>query len=180
LTRNLPPTSRRGKPAPERKPSNQAAVVLPSLLGDLPQSREHATVAAGSTASYSVTLPSGATNVSAKCLNLPSGATCSYSSPALTITTSATTPKGTYPITVAFTETLPGAAAAFLVFPILLIPLVLLRKRMTARNTWLAVCAVLLLFVATVTTGCGTGKSPSPQPQTHTVTTSAAVTLVVQ
>ena len=139
-----------------------------------------ATVAAGSTASYPVTLPSGAANVSAKCLNLPSGATCSYGSGAITIATSATTPKGTYPITVVFTETLPGAAAAFLVFPILLIPLVLLRTRVTARDTRWAVCAVLLLFAAAVSTGCGGSKSTSTQPQTHTVSASAAITLVVQ
>lgn len=139
-----------------------------------------ATVAAGSTASYPVTLPSTATNVSAKCLNLPSGATCSYSSGALTIATSATTPAGTYPITVVFTETLPGAATAFLVLPILLIPIMLMRRRMMTRNDWLTACAGLLLFTVAVSTGCGSGKSTPTQPQTHTVTVSAVITLVVQ
>ena len=141
-----------------------------------------ATVAPGSTASYPVTLPSNATNVSAVCLNLPSGATCSYSSSSstLTIATSATTPAGTYPITVVFTETLPDTATALLVLPILLIPIVLMRRRMTTRNAWLAACACLLLFTVAVSTGCGSGKNTPTQPQTQTVTASAVITLVVQ
>ena len=65
------------------------------------------TIAAGSTANYPVTVPSAVTSVSVNCLNLPTGATCSYSSTTntVTITTSSTTPKGTYQITVVFTET---------------------------------------------------------------------------
>ena len=82
-----------------------------------------ATVTAGSTASYPVTLPSSATSVYVTCLNLPSGATCNYSSTtnAVTITTSSTTPAGTYQITVIFTETLPGAASALVLLPFLLL-----------------------------------------------------------
>ena len=54
-----------------------------------------ATIAAGSTASYPVTEPAGVTIDSITCLNLPAGATCSYSSSsnAVTIATSATTPQ---------------------------------------------------------------------------------------
>ena len=44
-------------------------------------------VAPGSTATYSVTLPSSATGVSVTCLNLPTGASCSYSAGTLTIVT---------------------------------------------------------------------------------------------
>jgi hypothetical protein len=55
----------------------------------------------------------------ATCLNLPTGATCSYSATTNTVSiaTSATTPRGTYQITVVFTETLPGAAEASILLP---------------------------------------------------------------
>ena len=78
-----------------------------------------ASIAPGATASFAVTLPTSATSVSATCLNLPAGATCSYS-PAtgiLTISTSSSTRAGTYVITAVFDETLPGAAAALLHYP---------------------------------------------------------------
>jgi hypothetical protein len=140
-----------------------------------------ATVAPGSTASYSVTLPSGATDVSVTCLNLPTGASCSYSSSAgaVTITTSATTPAGTYQITVVFTETLPGAATGFVLFPFLLLPLLLIRKRLAARGIWLTACLVFALTAGVAcAVGCGGGGSGSIQ--THQVTSSGVVTLKVQ
>jgi len=133
-----------------------------------------ATVTAGSSATYSVTLPSSATNVSAACLNLPTGATCSYASNVVTIATAASTPKGTYQVVVVFTETLPGApiTTAFL----LLMPVMFLRKRRSYRGVVVAVCfGLMLLAGATFMTGCGS----SPTSQTHQVTSSAAVTLTV-
>ena len=83
------------------------------------------TVTAGATATYPVTLPASATNVSVKCLNLPVGAGCSYSaeSSSVVITTAAKTPPATYEITLVFTETLPGAATALVLLPFLLAPL---------------------------------------------------------
>ena len=94
------------------------------------------TVAAGSTASYPVTMPTSVTSVSVTCLNLPTGATCSYSSTinAVTITTSSTTPKGTYQIIVVFTETVSGAASGFILLPILLLPLGFMRKKLAAQE----------------------------------------------
>jgi hypothetical protein len=82
-----------------------------------------ATVTAGSSATYNVAFPSSATDVSAQCLNLPTGASCSYSasSGSVTITTSSTTPSGTYQIIVVFTEILPGAVASIL-FPFSVLP----------------------------------------------------------
>ena len=133
-----------------------------------------ATVTAGSSATYSVTLPSTATNVSAVCLNLPTGATCSYASNVVTIATAASTPKGTYQVVVVFTETLPGApiTTAFL----LLVPVMFLKKRRGSRGVVVAACLGLMLLAgATFMTGCGS----SPASQTHQVTSSAAVTLTV-
>ncbi len=121
-----------------------------------------ATVTPGSTATYPVTLPSSATSVLVSCLNLPSGATCSYSSTTnvVTISTSSTTPAGTYQITVVFTETLPGAASAFVLLPILLLPLLFLRRKLAVRGIWFTVCLGLVLMTAAAfITGCGGGSS---------------------
>jgi hypothetical protein len=143
-----------------------------------------ATVAPGSTASYPVTLPSSATNVTVSCLNLPAGAACSYSASAgaVSITTSATTPAGTYVITVVFTETLPGASAAWLLFPLLLLPVAAARRRWRAGRIGFMVCLALIFILTMAVGGCGGGSSSSstPPPQTHQVTSSGTVTLTVQ
>ena len=73
-----------------------------------------ATVTAGSPASYPVTIPSTVESATVTCLNLPTGASCSYSATTntLTITTTSATPKGTYQITVVFTETVSAQRLA--------------------------------------------------------------------
>jgi hypothetical protein len=108
-----------------------------------------ATVTAGSPASYSVTLPSTVESATITCLNLPAGATCSYSSTTntVTITTSATTPAGTYQVTVVFNETVSGASTSWILLPILLLPLVFLRKKLAARGVWVTACLGLVLLV---------------------------------
>ncbi len=141
-----------------------------------------ATVAPGSTAGYAVAPPAGTTIASVTCLNLPAGATCSYqSSPStLSIATSATTPAGTYQITAVFTLTEPGAASGFIFLPILLLPLVLLRRKLAARGLWANAFLGLVLLVgaavACASIGCGGGSS---QTQTHQVTSSGTVTLTI-
>jgi hypothetical protein len=143
-----------------------------------------ATVSRGSSATYPVTLPSLATNVSASCLNLPSGATCSYSATtaAVTINTSSSTPAGTYQIIVVFTETLPGMAASLVFLPILLLPRLFLRNKRAANRFRLTVCLALLVSALGIAAGCGGSgnTSPPPPPQTHQVTSSGVVTLTVQ
>ncbi|MGA3080961.1 MAG: kelch repeat-containing protein [Terracidiphilus sp.] len=143
------------------------------------------TVSAGSTASYTVTLPSTVESASVSCLNLPAGAACSYTSGTLTITTTSATPAGTYQITVVFTETVEGAASGWILLPILLLPLIILRKRLAARGAWMTACLVLVLLTACgiAITGCGGGgggTGPPPPPQTHQVVSSAVVTLTIQ
>ena len=136
------------------------------------------TVAAGSSAAYPVTLPSSATNVSATCLNLPTGATCSYASNVVTIATLSSTPKGTYTIAVVFTETLPGAVTtpAFILLPFLLTPMLLVRRRLASRGLMLTVCIGIILFAgAAAVAGCG----GSTVVATHQVTSTGAVTLIV-
>ncbi|MGB6830352.1 MAG: FG-GAP-like repeat-containing protein [Terracidiphilus sp.] len=143
-----------------------------------------ASVTPGSSATYAVTLPSSATNVAVSCLNLPGGAACSYSvsTGTVTITTSSSTPAGTYQVVVVFTETLPGAATAMIFLPILLLPLLLMRRKLTVKGLWFATSLVLLVSLAAAITGCGGGGSTStpPPPQTHQVISSGTVTLTVQ
>jgi hypothetical protein len=144
-----------------------------------------ASVTAGVTASYPVTLSSSATDVSVTCLNLPAGATCSYSSTtgAVTIATSSTTPKGTYQITVVFTGTLPGSASAFMVLPLLLLPLLVMRRRLVRRNIWFTASLALVILAGVATAvGCGgSGSTPvSPTNPTHQATSSGGVTLTIQ
>jgi N-acetylneuraminic acid mutarotase len=144
-----------------------------------------ATVTAGATATYPVTLQSNVSSVSVTCLNLPAGASCSYSSTAgtVTIATSSTTPKGTYQITVVFAETVPAAATAGILLPILLLPLVYVRRRMFSRGSWPLVCLGLILVSATaLCIGCGGSSSSSgtSSNQTQQVTSSGAVSLTVQ
>jgi len=143
-------------------------------------------VAGGSAANYPVTLPSSTSNVSVTCVNLPVGATCSYSSSsgAVTISTSSTTPKGTYQVTVVFTETLAGAASSFVMLPVLLLPLLFFRRKMSGRGIWFASCLGLAFLAGTfVAVGCGGagGSTPvTPPSPTHEVSSSGAVTLTVQ
>lgn len=144
------------------------------------------TVTAGTaaTATYAVTLPSTSTDVSVTCLNLPAGASCSHSTAAkaVTITTSSATPVGSYQITVIFTEDLTSTTIAGL--PILLLPLLWMRKKLMARGAWSTVCLGVILLAGTIfSTSCGGGsKSTSTTTTTNTtqVTSSGVVTLVVQ
>jgi uncharacterized membrane protein YgcG len=151
-----------------------------------------AIVATGSTASYPVTLPSTVTTTTVSCLNLPAGASCSYSatSNTVTITTSATTPAGTYQVTVVFNETVSGAANSWIVLPILLLPLMILRKRLAARGVWITACLGLVLLAGMAySTGCGGGGGGGNSgggngggggSQTHQVISSGVVTLTVK
>ncbi len=144
-----------------------------------------ATVTAGSSASYSVTIPSSATNISVSCLNLPVGTSCSYlpSTSAVTIKTSSSTPSGTYQIVIVFTETLPGAASGFVFLPLLLLPLTGSRRRkaLLGRITFVVCLGVVLLALASGgCSGDNRGSGPNPPPETHTVTSSGAVFLTVQ
>jgi sugar lactone lactonase YvrE len=143
-----------------------------------------ATVTAGSSATYPVTLPSSASNVSVTCLNLPTGATCSYLAGTVTIATSSTTPAGTYPITVIFTETITKTVAAWILLPFLLLPLAITRKRSATKRSWTTACLGMAVLMATmIAVGCGGGSSSSSSTtttQTEQVTSSATVTLAVK
>lgn len=170
-------------PAPGGGTSNTFQFEIDSAGSATPPSIATSTVSVspGSTATYSVTLPSSATDVTVNCLNLPTGASCSYSAGTLTITTTSATPAGTYQVTAVFTETLPGAASAIVFAPLLLLPLAGLRKKFKKESLWLI--AFLAVAVCATVSGCGGGSSGSSgggggtPAQTHQVTSSATVTL---
>jgi N-acetylneuraminic acid mutarotase len=136
-------------------------------------------VAAGTNAIYPVTLPATITTQSVTCLNLPAGATCSYSATTnrVTITTSANTPKGVYQITVVFSETTSVPVKAFVFLPILLLPLLFARRRwIAARRIWLTASLCLVFLAATLfTTGCGSSIFQSVNS-----TASSVVSLTIQ
>jgi len=151
-----------------------------------------ATVTAGSSVNYGVTLPSTVTSATVSCLNLPVGATCSYSATTNTVTiaTSSTTPAGTYQVTVVFNETVSGAASSWIVLPFLLLPLMILRKRMATRCAGITACLGLVLLAgAALCSGCGGGGGSGGNSggggggggtQTHQATSSGVVSITVK
>jgi hypothetical protein len=141
-------------------------------------------VSAGNTASYPLTLPSTVSDVTVSCLNLPAGASCSYSAStgAVSIATSSSTPEGNYQVTAVFTET-QSVSAGYVLSLFFLLPLMFLRRRSFANRAWLAACLVVLLALGAIAaTGCGGGGSTPVQtgPTTHQVTGSGVVTLTVK
>ena len=51
-------------------------------------------------------------------------------------------------------------AAAFILLPILLLPLVILRKKLARRGIWITACVVLILLASVaLNVGCGGGGS---------------------
>jgi uncharacterized repeat protein (TIGR01451 family) len=142
-----------------------------------------AMVSAGAPANYPVTLPSSVLSATVSCLNLPPGTTCSYSAQtnSVIISTSSATPNGSYQITVIFTETLPGAAAGFLLLPLSLLPLAG-KRSVRSKRVGAAMAATILLVATAFAIGCaGAGAGTrTTTSQTHQVTSSGTVMLTIQ
>jgi hypothetical protein len=138
-----------------------------------------ATVTAGSSVVYPVTLPSNVTEAYIACLNLPAGAKCSYSSVngAVTVGTSSATPPGIYQVTVVFYQEIVVSSSAFVLFPLLLLPVHYARKKLKNSARWVIVGLATILFTGVLLVGCG-GVSRSGA--TSTETASGVVTLIVQ
>ena len=128
-------------------------------------------VSQGQTATYDVDVTFGgkAQQLTVKCLNLPAGATCSYdnTSKKLSISTSASTPRGQYVVTVVFTILkssalwVPTALATLL--PIGMLASGKLRRRKLVIFAAIAMVAVLVLA------GCGQSGNFFNSLQTQTV-----------
>jgi len=141
------------------------------------------TVTAGKNATYSISFPPSVINATASCLNLPAGAICSFSfaTGVLTISTSSTTPAGTYQITVVFAETVASTSSALILLPFLLLPLFFLRRKQRSRGIWHAVWLCLILMAGTAfSVGCGGSSSPVKTTTTQSVTSSGVVGMTVQ
>ena len=171
-------------PTPGGGASNQFQFAVVSAGSETPPIFQTitATVTPGSTASYPVTVPFSATNVFVTCLNLPVGASCSYSASnaTVTITTTSPTPAGTYQITAVFTETLPGMAADIIFLPIILMPIIFVRRRLQAKQLWFTLCLGVAITVTTLVTSCGGSSGSTGPAPTHQVTTARTVSLTVQ
>jgi hypothetical protein len=140
------------------------------------------TITAGQSAVFAIALPAGLSSASAICLNLPAHAACTYSGAKLTIATTAQTPHGSWPITVVFAVTQTTTAMAALLIPILFVPYILIRHRLTARTVRLADLLCMAVIAAAVISSCASGNSrstPAPAPSTRTFTSSGVVTLTV-
>jgi hypothetical protein len=136
-----------------------------------------ATVVAGAAANYPVILPTGATNVTVSCLNLPAGATCGYANGVLTIATSTSTPAGSYQIVAVFTETLSGAAPAWLLLPFGVLPFTAKRRRL---KRGLLALGLMLIAMQWMAAGCGGANSTNRSTTSYQTTSSGAVTLIVE
>ncbi len=176
-------------PAPGGGASNSLQFEVDSAVDGLPTaptlSSTSVAVQAGSAASIAVTLPSDASSVSVSCLNLPTGASCGYSSSTNTVTiwTGSTTPTGMYQVTVVFSETITGTSFGLLPL-LLLLPVNKARKRLVKGTMWLQLLlGVALLGVGITGTGCSgnsSGSASTATASTRQVTSSGVVNLTIR
>jgi N-acetylneuraminic acid mutarotase len=149
-----------------------------------------ATVTAGGSASYNILVGNGSSLVgSPGAVNVPAGITQGWipdpylaNTGVLTLNTSSTTPKGTYTILVLCGGSVPTTNPAGMLLPILLLPLLLLRKRLAAKGTWLTLCAGFILLVSALSLG-GCAKGPSynfTTTSTNEAVNANQITLTVQ
>ena len=124
--------------------------------------------------------------ITATCLNLPAGASCSYAGGIVTITTLANTPPGSYSIIVVFTVTQQTSAsiihrgifvaawAGFAGLPLGLLWIGGGRKKDVRRNL-LVLCGLLLILLLASCGGPGasTPSTPTPPPTSTTTTQSS-------
>jgi hypothetical protein len=150
--------------------SNAAGTILPPTI-----SSTTVAVTAGSTAVYSVTIPSTITTLTVSCLNMPVGASCTYSATThqIIITTSPNTPKGIYQITVVFAETSTIPANAVGLLPILLLPFAFAGIR--RKTGFTALLCLILLTTTFFASGCSDSITQSAYS-----TTSSLVSLSIQ
>jgi hypothetical protein len=74
-----------------------------------------------------------------------------------------------------------GSASAFVVLPLLLLPLLFMRRKLVGRNIWFAASLALAILTGVATAvGCGGSSSVSLTSPTHQVTSSGGVTLTIQ
>lgn len=137
-----------------------------------------ATVTPEGTANYALTVPSSTKILAGSCYNAPVGVGCSYSAGVFSISTGAGTPVGTYQITTYFTEEASVPLPAMTLLPILLLPLMPIRRKWRARQLWLLICLGIAIASGTLATGCGIASSSNSISEV--VTAAVPVSLTVQ
>ncbi len=149
------------------------------------------TVSAGSTASFNVSVSNGTLDNVGPFIGLPTGATALYTptpnvnnAGTLTISTTSATPKGTYVITAGIQGKVPVPTQAGVLLPILLLPLLFLRKRLKAKGMWLTLSAGLVLLFSALSLGGCAANGPSFQfgnpTSTQAVVNATTIMLTVQ
>ena len=145
-----------------------------------------ATVHAGHAASYPVTFSSSVNPTAVTCLNLPTGAACSWSAASsfVNINTTADSPKGNFNVTVVFTETQNAFLPAGIMLPFVVFPLALVRRtgrKRLLRVFYLACLAVILAgFVVACANVSGLRSTPPAAGSTGTFTSSGVVSLTIE
>jgi hypothetical protein len=127
--------------------------------------------------------------ITGMCLNAPAGVTCTFNqgTTALTVQSAATTPKGTFALTIVFSaqafaslRTSGTLMAISLGLPGMLIGCAFVGRDQNKRRRagyWLAPLALLVVMVAT---SCGGGQSSVINPKTQSAQASAGLILTVQ
>jgi hypothetical protein len=133
----------------------------------------------------SFTGPNSGAQITGTCINLPTGASCSFDSGSktVTITTTASTPKGQYQITVLFTVAEQTRAMTSDTMALAAwcagLPLGLFWVRGSRRRTRLLML-LLGLTPSIVMAGCGSGQSSSPpSPSLTNTTTQTSLPLTI-
>jgi hypothetical protein len=149
-----------------------------------------ATVTAGGSASYNILVGNGSSLVgSPGAVSVPAGITQGWipdpylaNTGILTLNTSSTMPKGTYTILVICGGSVPAPTHAGMFLPVILLPLLLMRKRLAVKNTWPTLCAGFILLVSALSLG-GCAKGPSynfTTTSTNEAVNATQITLTVQ
>jgi len=135
----------------------------------LAQTNLTVTHGSSTTTTFTITGPTGTFNYG--CYNLPANATCSVSGSTLTITTTSSTPAGTYPVTFVVST---SPIASLNVHPFWALAFIMPFGLMLTRRKRMIVLAVVLVCAAALYTGCGGGgSSSSGTTVTPTVTTAS-------
>jgi hypothetical protein len=147
------------------------------------------TVTKGQNVTMNVTLAgtNSTTQITANCLNLPPGVTCSYSNGVVTFSTTASTLPGTYQVTVVFSASQQVTAMAMhprfyyaawtgvwgLPMGLMLIG----AGRRKSLRRWLVLMAGITLLM--MLSACGGGSKPQPTPTPTTVTSQSSLAVVL-
>jgi hypothetical protein len=133
-----------------------------------------------------VSFSSSVNPIAVACLNLPAGATCSWSaaSSSVSINTAGTAPKGNFSVTVVFTETQSAVLPADILLPLVMFPVAFIhrtgRKRLLRVFYLICLAVILSGFVAACASVNGLRGTAPPAGPAATFTSSGMVSLTIE